>query len=223
MNWPHQSLIHPLYLTICLSVVGGCSKLLHPAQLTEVGHHMSCECLPPVTDKVSRSTKQTKITLPQGFGCGSSRLVLDHIHYYMFREVVLRINSTFLISGFSWRSIVSSIVVKSMCKISPWPLQGSFWSLAMGECTLKFLAPGTVLDLVDEVMRHAWPSESAQSWVIGSTSPLDVPPPNGIHPERHYDETWVQQTSRPPHHWYSASSCSTRGHSFMVRPPLLWT
>ena len=53
-------------------------------------------------------------------------------------------------------TIVSSIDIKSMCRSLPCPLQGSFWSLAIGGASLYFLQWAQSLTQCN-VVSHAWP------------------------------------------------------------------
>ena len=88
-NHPNDHLIHPLCLTISLSMVRQSSELLYPIQFTEVCNQVACKGLPLITDKVGRCPEQAKITIPQHFSSGASHLIFNNISNNIFRKVVL--------------------------------------------------------------------------------------------------------------------------------------
>ena len=78
-----------LHLSIGLSVIRGSSELLNTLQIAKVLHHHGGERFSIVTEQVSWSSEQTKVSAAKSLGYGPCFLVFNHIGHYMFGEVVL--------------------------------------------------------------------------------------------------------------------------------------
>ena len=82
--------------------------------------------------------QQAKITIPQHFSGGASRLIFNYISNHIFRKVVLH-DHYIPNNRFFTKRKVSSIDVKSTCSNSPGPLQARGLKGATGGVASNFL------------------------------------------------------------------------------------